>query len=101
MLQAILTAEPSFSGRACLKSTMEVLLKVARDAITKPQLACSADSSPMVAMEPAAVHALNILRALYRDSRLRDHVMPFIPEGVVVAIAGFTASLWPVGGGGQ
>lgn len=44
----------------------------------------------------APVHALNILRALYRDSRLGEHVIPFIPEGVEIAIHGFSASLWPV-----
>ena len=44
----------------------------------------------------ASVHALNILRALYRDSRLGEYVMPFIPEGLQIAIRGFSASLWPV-----
>ena len=44
----------------------------------------------------AAVHALNILRALYHDSRLGEHIVPFIPEGVEIAVHGFSASLWPV-----
>ena len=44
----------------------------------------------------AAVHALNILRALYRDSRLGEQIIPFIPEGVEIAVHGFSASLWPV-----
>lgn len=44
----------------------------------------------------AAVHALNILRALYRDSRLGEHIVRFIPEGVEIAVCGFSASLWPV-----
>lgn len=44
----------------------------------------------------ASVHALNILRALYRDSRLGEYVIPFIPEGLQIAIRGFSASLWPV-----
>jgi hypothetical protein len=43
-----------------------------------------------------SVHALNILRALYRDSRLGEHIIPFIPEGVKIAVDGFSASLWPV-----
>ena len=47
----------------------------------------------------AAVHALNILRALYRDSRLGEHVTPFVPEGVEIAVRGFSASLWPVSSG--
>ena len=46
--------------------------------------------------EPAAVHALNILRALYRESRLGDQVVPFIPDGITIAIQGFAESFWPV-----
>lgn len=45
------------------------------------------------------MHALNILRALFRDSRLAEHVVAFIPEAVEVAIGGFSASLWPVSAG--
>jgi hypothetical protein len=52
----------------------------------------SDDTQPL----SAPVHALNILRALYRDSRLGEHVIPFIPEGVEIAIHGFSAPLWPV-----
>ena len=44
----------------------------------------------------AAVHALNILRALYRESRLGEYVIPFIPEGVEIAVHGFSAAIWPV-----
>ena len=91
---------------------MQVLLKVAGTAVSlspSPQAACP-EASPQAggvaapqaggvaapAAQPAAVHALNILRALYRDSRLGDHVVSFIPEGIKLAIAGFSASLWPV-----
>ena len=45
---------------------------------------------------PACVHALNILRALYRDSRLGEHIVPFISDGVMIAIEGFSAKFWPV-----
>ena len=51
---------------------------------------------PDIQPQPAAVHALNILRALYRDSRLGAYVVPFIPEGVIIAIEGFSAAFWPV-----
>lgn len=123
LLQAILTAEPAHTGRLCLKSTMETLLRVARECTTSPQrpataaaaVTCTPASrgqetaqqpttssvSPTTASsappsQPAAVHALNILRALYRDSRLGEHIVPFIPEGVMIAIEGFSAPLWPV-----
>lgn len=47
-------------------------------------------------MEPSAVHALNILRALYRDSILGQRIVPYIPRGMMVAIDGFSAKFWPV-----
>lgn len=88
---------------------MEVLLKIAHDAVTGnpappplPQVVGAGAAAPPLPVpggnptQVAAVHALNILRALYRDSRLGDHVVPFIPEGVRVAITGFCAKEWPV-----
>ena len=96
-----MAVEVSLAGRPCLKSTMKVLLKVAHNTIV-----CKVSGAPCdlrsesaemtVATQPAAVHALNILRALYRDSKLGEHVMQFIPEGVVLAISGYGAQLWPV-----
>ena len=95
------------SGRPCLKMAMKVLLEVAREAV--PDKLClspssssvasqsaSSEEEPVVANQPAAVHALNILRALFRDSRLGEHVVPFISEAVKIAISGFGAALWPV-----
>ena len=83
---------------------MEVLLKVAHDAVTHqtpPTLSSKAleeSAAAVVTVQPAALHALNILRALYRDSRLGEQVAAFIPRGVEVAIAGFAANHWPVSG---
>lgn len=45
---------------------------------------------------PEVVHALNILRALYRDTRLGDSIVPFVAEGVMIAVEGFSSTLWPV-----
>jgi len=82
---------------------MKVLLQVAREAIpdslsfsSASSQSASVEKESEVASQPAAVHALNILRALFRDSRLGEHVVPHIPEGVKIAICGFGASLWPV-----
>ncbi len=127
-MQAILAAEPVFTGRPCLKATLQTLLKISRTCRTPVQLptqyvacvskgytlkttvstvtkcffsscvsASSRSSVSPVQPQPAAVHALNILRALYRDSRLGDYVVPFVSEGVVIAIQGFSATSWPVG----
>jgi len=51
---------------------------------------------PEIQPLPAVVHALNILRALYRDARLGDCIIPFVAEGVMLAIEGFSSTFWPV-----
>lgn len=42
------------------------------------------------------VHALNILRAMYRDTRLGEEVFQFIADGVKAAVTGFGSHLWAV-----
>lgn len=42
------------------------------------------------------IHALNILRALYRESRLNQVIGPYVAQGLMLAIAGFEAQHWPV-----
>lgn len=42
------------------------------------------------------VHALNILRALYRDTRLGENIIPFIADGMQAAVLGFTSPVWAV-----
>ena len=96
-----MTSEPSHAGRQCLKETMRTLLSVATVYKTTSDVVPreSSTSDPTVGYtesHSASVHALNILRALYRDSRLGEHIIPFIPEGVKIAVDGFSASLWPV-----
>ena len=85
---------------------MGTLLSVAKEYKTTSNLVCSekctsdfsgsCNDSTSSETHSASVHALNILRALYRDSRLGEHIIPFIPEGVEIAVHGFSASLWPV-----
>lgn len=45
---------------------------------------------------PPQVHALNILRALFRDARLGENVMPYVADGIQAAILGFTSPIWAV-----
>ncbi|XP_068089110.1 tRNA (32-2'-O)-methyltransferase regulator THADA isoform X2 [Hyperolius riggenbachi] len=42
------------------------------------------------------VHALNILRAIFRDTRLGENVIPYVGEGTQAAILGFTSPVWAV-----
>ena len=45
---------------------------------------------------PSQVHACNILRSLYRDTKLGEGVFPFVSDGVIVAIDGFLSESWAV-----
>ena len=42
------------------------------------------------------VHSVNVLRALYRDTRLADDVFPFISAGMQVAVLGCASKFWAV-----
>ena len=74
IVQAVVVGE---DGDGTLRTTMARLLKLAKEGSSE-----------------ARVHSLNILRALYRDSRLGDAVTSFLEGGVIVAITGFKAANW-------
>ncbi|XP_052228091.1 thyroid adenoma-associated protein homolog isoform X2 [Dreissena polymorpha] len=84
-VQALVTTEPTSTGRQCFKQTMQELLALALD-----------ESTVTLEMCIGKVHALNILRALYKDSRLKDDVAPYVADGLKVAILGFKSPLWTV-----
>ncbi|XP_047738455.1 thyroid adenoma-associated protein homolog isoform X2 [Hyalella azteca] len=77
-----LTTEPPVHGSLCLQKTMECLLASA-----------SSDSSQS---SDARLHALNILRVLYRDAKLGDSIIPFVSDGVKSAICGFSSAVWSI-----
>ncbi|XP_068597624.1 thyroid adenoma-associated protein [Brachionichthys hirsutus] len=85
-VQALLSSEPKSSTCSLLKATMRQLITLATP---------SADRSTDSATIPQ-VHALNILRALYRDTRLGENVVPFVSDGMRAAVLGFTAPVWAV-----
>ncbi|KAM4607989.1 thyroid adenoma-associated protein [Polymixia lowei] len=85
-IQALLSSEPKSSSCSLLKMTMRELTALAMP---------SADGDTDRSTVPQ-VHALNILRALYRDTRLGENIIPFVSEGVQAAVLGFTSPVWAV-----
>ena len=47
-------------------------------------------------LQPSCVHALNILRALFRESQLGDHVMLYVARGFKAALYGISSHVWAV-----
>ncbi|NXD75401.1 THADA protein, partial [Halcyon senegalensis] len=82
-IQALLASEPKKSKTDLLKMTMKELISLA---------APSNESSSVIPQ----VHALNILRALFRDTRLGENIMPYVADGIQAAILGFMSPLWAV-----
>eukprot|EP00057_Strongylocentrotus_purpuratus_P021689 XP_011676163.1 PREDICTED: thyroid adenoma-associated protein homolog isoform X2 [Strongylocentrotus purpuratus] len=82
-IQALVGPEPKELGKPCFQNTMATLLNLALQPSENED-------------QTARVHALNILRALFRDTKLSQEVLPFIGNGVKAAILGFAAKFWAV-----
>ncbi|XP_056679028.1 thyroid adenoma-associated protein isoform X3 [Monodelphis domestica] len=82
-IQALLASEPKKGRMDLLKITMKELISLAVP---------SSDSQSSVPQ----VHALNILRALFRDTRLGENIIPYVADGIQAAILGFTSPVWAV-----
>lgn len=82
---AVVTTEPFAAGRSCFKRVMKELLQIASKPVEENKIHDS--SLPQV-------HACNILRALYRETKLGEDVFPFVSNGVVVAVKGFHSNNW-------
>ncbi|NXA46117.1 THADA protein, partial [Nothocercus julius] len=82
-IQALLASEPKKGKADLLKMTMKELLSLA---------APLKESTSMIPQ----VHALNILRALFRDTRLGENIMPYVADGIQAAILGFVSPVWAV-----
>ncbi|KAM6956245.1 thyroid adenoma-associated protein [Aplochiton taeniatus] len=85
-IQALLSSEPKSSSCSLLKMTMKELTDLAKPSADRPT---NQSTVPQV-------HALNILRALYRDTRLGESIVPFVSDGLQAAMLGFTSPVWAV-----
>uniref|UniRef100_A0A8C6VEY1 tRNA (32-2'-O)-methyltransferase regulator THADA n=1 Tax=Naja naja TaxID=35670 RepID=A0A8C6VEY1_NAJNA len=82
-IQALLASEPKKGKTSLLKMTMKSLIS----------LALPSDIPSSIISQ---VHALNILRALFKDTRLGENIIPYVADGMQAAILGFTSSVWAV-----
>ena len=58
--------------------------------------AYSMESLLTMASSKGSIHSLNILRSLYRESRLNQVIGPYVARGLMIAISGFEANDWAV-----
>ncbi|CAG0894093.1 unnamed protein product [Darwinula stevensoni] len=79
-MQAMLVTEPKVRNHESFRRTMKLLIGMAQ---------AGDSSSP-----EKRIHAFNILRALYRDSRLSELVLPYVDGGIKASIAGFKSQVW-------
>ncbi|PVD25967.1 hypothetical protein C0Q70_13634 [Pomacea canaliculata] len=84
-LQAILATESPATGRLSFHQVMRQLLDVAFSSLTLHP-----------SRTDTCVHALNILRALFRDTRLGEDVASYISEGLMAAVRGFKSQYWEI-----
>ncbi|XP_077815774.1 tRNA (32-2'-O)-methyltransferase regulator THADA isoform X7 [Macaca mulatta] len=82
-IQALLASEPKKGKMDLLKITMKELISLA------------GPTDDLQSTVPQ-VHALNILRALFRDTRLGENIIPYVADGAKAAILGFTSPVWAV-----
>ncbi|XP_067943038.1 tRNA (32-2'-O)-methyltransferase regulator THADA-like [Watersipora subatra] len=87
MVQAYVTAEPRLQNHYALIGIMNTLLPMS--------LNMPLDDSTSYS-QAQRVHALNILRALYKASPLGDAVQPFVSVGLQSAITGYKSQVWAV-----
>ncbi|KRT82581.1 hypothetical protein AMK59_4444, partial [Oryctes borbonicus] len=82
MMQAIIITEPKNLGNENFHVCMESLLNIASDT-SEENL-------------KSRIHAMNILRALFRNNQLGELVAQYIAQGVIIALDSFNHNKWGV-----
>nr|XP_018910499.1 PREDICTED: thyroid adenoma-associated protein homolog [Bemisia tabaci] len=82
IIQALLVSEHEISpASTCFHAAMSQLLDL-----------CESSEKSSI----SKIHALNILRSLFRSTELGDQVNSYVARGVKIAVLGFNASSWSV-----
>ena len=84
LVLAILANEPKPFNNKYLSITMETLTKLADRAVETPEDVI------------VKVHCLNILRALFKDNKLRDLMHQYVSRAFSLVIASVSSRHWPV-----
>lgn len=71
-------------NRKVVNHTMEVLINICENKNVTEDL------------KVGVVHALNVLRTLFRCSQLADLVGPFVARAITISVILFNSSSWPV-----
>ncbi|XP_046664488.1 thyroid adenoma-associated protein homolog [Homalodisca vitripennis] len=79
MIQALICTQLEVEGASSIESWMSQLLDLAESATASPT---------------THTHALNILRALFRNTQLGEAVGVFVERAIIVTITAFSASSW-------
>ncbi|RUS30332.1 hypothetical protein BC938DRAFT_479538 [Jimgerdemannia flammicorona] len=83
---AIVSGEPAYR-KPLLTATMKRLVKIASEG--------PADNADQ-ALDLPQVHALNILRTIFMDAKLGTDILPYLSDGLSLAIDGFSSPSWAV-----
>ena len=82
-MQALCSTEPPINANSSFKKLMSALVKICLEEYSHDTL-------------NQRIISLNILRAFYKDAKLGEDVLPYISDGIVIAITGFGSNVWAV-----
>ena len=82
-LKAICATEPAVCGKSTFTKLMISLIKICRNDTEYHDI-------------NKIIIALNILRAFFKDTSLSEDVTQYVSNGIMIAISGFSSSMWVV-----